>query len=101
MSKILGTIWICENCMLVHANGECGEIHAESCPAHQEYIRITHDLAGYDCDPHSRAQCEGCGTYLHGKRYAVTLWDDRQEDPDPEAIARENDYISGRLDTES
>jgi hypothetical protein len=33
ISKIVCELWLCENCTLVHANGECGEIHAESCPA--------------------------------------------------------------------
>jgi hypothetical protein len=31
MSKIVCTIWVCRNCILVHANGECGEIHANMC----------------------------------------------------------------------
>lgn len=33
---------------------------------------------GYECDcetlTFSRSQCEGCGSYLHGDRYGMTLW---------------------------
>lgn len=37
------------------------------------------DVPGdYECEceknTFSRSQCEGCGSWLHGKRYAFTLW---------------------------
>jgi hypothetical protein len=34
----------------------------------------------YECDceqnTFSRSRCEGCGSYLHGERHALTLWKD-------------------------
>lgn len=94
----LGTLWVCQCCMLVHANGECCpddshggdgiepwatlgdgvevamgldvEEHAEDCQ-----IRITGERpVDYECDcersEFSQSQCEGCGSYLHGERFA-------------------------------
>jgi hypothetical protein len=122
MDTIVGTIWVCTSCMLVHANGECGEVHADSCqsfnaggisdPAEpcdcgaREPLNLIRD--GYsitmgllreehapDCPNRSadhsadfvecfcgerefsRSQCEGCGTYLHGTRYVMTLWQNK------------------------
>src|SRR5687767_13932969 len=92
-------IWVCMCCMLIHANGECGEDchdrkpwgiidfkkyevtmgllaeeHNDSCP-----VKITGDWqAVEECDCGHRtfdtSSCEGCGTPLHGDRYAFTLW---------------------------
>jgi hypothetical protein len=99
MFENYGTIWVCNDCFLHHANGEC-----ESC----------HDDNGHDCEPLSRieppftvamgmawnehcedcarvtdgdycdmecetntystSRCEGCGSYLHGERSAMTLF---------------------------
>lgn len=93
-AQILGTIWVCVDCMFTHANGECGpdpdreplnliregqsitmgvlpEEHNESCTeADRE--------EGCDCD-HIRfswSSCEGCGSTLGGDRYNMTLWQD-------------------------
>lgn len=96
----LGTIWVCQDCMLHHANGECGgchedyghdctplsmlgndehvamgmdyEEHAEGCQT-----RIEREWRGEcDCETNtfSTSQCEGCGSYLHGERHAMTLF---------------------------
>jgi hypothetical protein len=97
-----GTIWVCVCCILSHANGECCaddqhggdgveplssigdgfhvamgmgyEEHAEDCET-----RIHNGVPdGYECDcetnTYSTSQCEGCGSYLHGERHAVTLF---------------------------
>jgi len=114
----LGLILVCQSCMLVHANGECGDVHAISCAswgtdpnngdnlecdcgakeplsAIQSGYSVT---MGMDCTEHaedcvnrspdhdsecdcgtdtfSRSQCQGCGSYLHGERYAMHLWKD-------------------------
>lgn len=104
MSKNLGTIWVCQCCMLTHANGECcsdeqhggdgieplsgieppysvtmgmvTEEHSEDCA-----VRITgehSDNEECDCDRNtfSTSQCDGCGSWLHGERHAMTLWED-------------------------
>lgn len=96
-----GTIWVCVDCLMHHANGECGschddghdeeplssigdgfhvamgmgyEEHAEDCET-----RIHNGApADYECDcetnTYSASQCEGCGSYLHGERHAMTLF---------------------------
>lgn len=97
MSKIVCEIWVCRNCMLVHANGECGEIHAESC-AHNEWSNPMHASGDCTCgakEPLSQipeghsvtldgperdldtSACAGCGQTDHGPRYQMTLWDER------------------------
>lgn len=83
-------IWVCVDCMLVHANGECGESpdcepwsdvdperfevamggeHEDGCTARAD---------GEDCEcerqTFSRSQCEGCGSWLAGERYLFTLF---------------------------
>lgn len=102
-----GTIWVCQCCMLSHANGECcaddthggdsiapwadldwqrfgvtmglgAEDHAEDCE-----VRLTGEWpVNYECDcdriDFSRARCDGCGSYLHGERHAFSLWRERQ-----------------------
>ena len=95
----LGTIWVCQDCMLHHANGECGgcheghdeeplsaieapntvamgmawDEHADDCPN-----RVGDYLTDVECDcetnTYSTSQCEGCGSYLHGERHAMTLF---------------------------
>lgn len=98
-----GTIWVCVCCMLTHAGGECcadethggdsieplsaigdgfhvamgmlWEEHEEDCL----FRTMGHDAPGnYECEcernTFSRSQCEGCGSYLHGERHAMTLF---------------------------
>lgn len=94
-STIVCTIWVCVDCMLVHANGECGEEpdcepwnrlengftvtmglsaeeHADTCE-----VKLTgeHD---HECDCETRnfswSSCEGCGSSLGGERHAFALW---------------------------
>lgn len=93
-----GTVWVCLDCALHEANGECGgchddgheeeplslvagldlsmglsrEEHAEDCEN-----RIEGEWRGEcDCEEvsFSTSQCEGCGSYMHGQRYAMTLF---------------------------
>jgi hypothetical protein len=46
-SEDYGLIWLCQSCMLVEANGECGEVHAESCAS---FNAGTSDEPAEDCD---------------------------------------------------
>lgn len=99
-----GTIWVCGDCMTHHVNGECGGCHGDHGhdkeplgllvdfhPAmgmsHEEHSEdCSVNIAGSwmnsadecDCETNtfSRSQCEGCGTYLHGERHAMTLFKD-------------------------
>lgn len=47
------------------------EDHADTCENREE----TQDRIECDCeeDPFSTASCDGCGSWLHGDRYAYTL----------------------------
>lgn len=98
-----GTIWVCACCMFSHANGECcaddqhggdgveplsaieppftvamGMVYAE----HEEdcLFRTQGSDApdSYECEcernTFSKSQCEGCGSWLHGERHAMTLF---------------------------
>lgn len=97
-------IWVCECCLLAHANGECcsheqhggdgaeplnritdgysismgmgSEEHSEHCL--QQQVGWSELPSGYECDcetdSYSTSQCEGCGSYLHGSRHAMTLF---------------------------
>jgi hypothetical protein len=115
-----GTIWVCQDCMLHHANGECGgcyEGHEEEplstigddfhvamgmardehscreCEGHYDTDDALTSGVGIgepvfcdgtcqpmpdecDCETNtfSTSQCEGCGSYLHGERHAMTLF---------------------------
>lgn len=100
MSENLGTIWVCQDCMLHHANGECGGCHSDhghDCiplgnllPRQTVTMGLAWDEHAEDCqnriegewrgecdcetNTFSASQCEGCGSYWHGERYAFTLW---------------------------
>jgi hypothetical protein len=103
MSENYGTIWVCIDCMLHHANGECGGCHDDEHGHDEEPLssigddfsvtmgmswddhaedcqnRIEGEWRGEcDCetDTYSTSQCKGCGSYLHGERHAMTLWKD-------------------------
>ena len=105
-----GTIWVCESCMLHHANGECGCCHNEcdhegfeplSLVKYSDGWEVFHGMrysehdeecenyfpedadttqasGNIECDceinTYSTSQCEGCGSYLHGERHAMTLY---------------------------
>lgn len=70
-------LWVCQCCMLCHANGEC-------CAEDHEYeplsdIPATADLSMGNvngADEHrdfDAQQCDGCGSSLHGDRHAMIL----------------------------
>ena len=90
--KVWGEIWVCVDCMLIHANGECDTDRPESEPEPWSTVdqsRFDVAMGGEhrevcdagdsdDCDcatnTFSTAQCEGCGSYLHGERHLFTLF---------------------------
>lgn len=94
------TIWVCIDCMLHHANGECGSCHTDEGHDREPLNRIN-PAAGdeiamglgdedhpcgipfierEDCDCEFRSfswsSCDGCGSTLGGERHAMTLWFD-------------------------
>jgi hypothetical protein len=95
------TIWVCTNCIMHAANGECGDCHREegheggeplsllspqACPGmgyedHSEDCEV--HIRGewpdnYECDcetnTYSTSSCDGCGSSYHGERHAMTEW---------------------------
>lgn len=111
-----GTIWVCVDCLMHHANGECGScnglygphdeeplsaigdgFHVAMGMAHKEHaddcsVNITGswDNSEEQCDcetnTFSTSQCEGCGSYLHGERHAMTLFKDDVRPTTPPAL---------------
>jgi len=92
MVKVWDEIWVCVDCMLIHANGECdpGRDPSEPEPwaavdqsrfdvamggTHREGCDRTDDT-DCDCetDTSSTSRCEGCGSFLHGERHLFTLF---------------------------
>lgn len=97
MTRESATIWVCIDCMLMHANGETSESpdrepwsavgddvettmgllseeHNEECD-----VRKTGSWpANYECDCERRefswSSCDGCGSSLGGERHAFTIW---------------------------
>lgn len=93
------TIWVCRDCMLHHANGECGSCHTDEghdrepmglidrpmsgrdtvtmgTLEHSESCELVEGLDYCNCEirDHSTSPCGGCGSVLHGERHAFTLW---------------------------
>lgn len=88
------TLWVCQCCLLSHANGECcpddthggdsvapwsklsaGEHVTMGGAEHSEYCeRDTDGECDCERDTYSKSQCDGCGSWLHGERHAFTLW---------------------------
>lgn len=105
MSIPLGTIWVCQCCMLSDANGECcaDDSHGGDGIApwsdvdltryrptmgiflsdHSEYCDRDDRDGGCDCEriEFSASRCDGCGSWLAGERHAFTLWRERQRFP--------------------
>lgn len=103
-SRHLGIIWVCQCCMLIHANGECcadddhGGDGVEPWAAKPDDYSVTMGLlasehhkdcdvykeggwpVNYECDceriEFSSSSCEGCGSRLAGSRYAFAYWQD-------------------------
>lgn len=87
-------LWLCVDCMLHHANGECGSCHdghghdeeplnktdhtnlAMGLPQEEHECGREDDTYFGECDcetdQFSRSQCDGCGSYLHGERHGFT-----------------------------
>jgi hypothetical protein len=92
------TIWVCQDCMLHHANGECGDCHTDEghdrepwalesnrskatmgmFKEHHECDTRWSDWRERGCDCETRnfswSSCDGCGSTLGGERHAFTLW---------------------------
>ena len=91
-----GTIWVCTDCMILHANGDEPTDPREDEPAPWALWDDGSDVTmgitreDHDCDDpdaweraddcgcerreFSWSQCQGCGSHLGGSRYAFTYW---------------------------
>ena len=95
------TIWVCTNCIMHHANGECGdchnpdghegdeplskldprfsamgmgyEEHSEDCPTRDPENEYPEDCE-CETNTYSTSSCGGCGSDFHGERHAMTEW---------------------------
>ena len=88
-------LWVCTDCIMHHANGECGGCHEDqheggeplsklSFHATMGSVQEEHDCGREDdtyfgeCDcetiTHSTRSCDGCGSDYHGERHAMTEW---------------------------
>lgn len=95
------TIWVCIDCVLHHANGECANCHTDEghdrevwCWIGNANQKVTmgmlaeeHSCKSSDEIPHawecgcetqsfSWSSCDGCGSTLSGERHAFTVWFD-------------------------
>lgn len=88
------TLWICENCLMHLANGECGGCHNDdgheseplSLIVDDKYLTLGMFPEQHSCeDPYnslcdcenygfSTNSCPACGTELYGNRFAATCW---------------------------
>jgi hypothetical protein len=91
-----GTIWVCVDCMLIHANGEIDNTPDKEPWCLWDYtsneITMGMDYDEHECETDwddsmhdecdcehisfSWRQCEGCGSHLGGDRFAFTYWTD-------------------------
>ena len=106
MNENYGTIWVCMDCTLHEANGECGGCHDDDHGHDEEPLSSIgegfHAVMGMAWDEHaegcqnriegewrgecdcetntySTSHCEGCGSSLHGERHAMTLFGPKSE----------------------
>jgi len=96
------TLWVCDNCMFHHANGECGDCFREEGHEGGEPLSLLSDHVSlgmmysehsedclfhimeggapgdYECDceadTFSKSPCDGCGSTYYGARNAMTEW---------------------------
>ncbi len=88
-ATLVGTVWVCVDCALTHANGECGESSdrepLSAIPAghtvtlgllRSEHAPSCDSVEECDCatDAFSTVPCAGCGSTLAGERHAMALW---------------------------
>jgi hypothetical protein len=104
-----GTIWVCQCCMLSHANGECcaDDLHGGdgiapwsdvdfdrfavamgllSLRDHDDACEVdpdTDEACGCERREFSTSRCDGCGSSLAGERHAFWLTRERMRFPRP------------------
>jgi len=78
-----GTIYVCQDCLMAHANGEVSPDRPADLPdvwalwADEPAGSVTMGPPTADADfeiPSSTSTCDGCGDRHWGDRYAFTYW---------------------------
>lgn len=84
------TWWVCQCCMLADANGECcaddehggDSVEPLSCVRPEDTLANDSSEDDSSHNPFSSSQCDGCGSWLAGDRYRMTLFvNDRRNRP--------------------
>lgn len=63
---------MCRNCVLVDANGECGELHPDD-PEPLNRLSGEYVIDAPTEPEHRLGECVGCGRYMHGDFQVVTV----------------------------
>lgn len=97
-----GALWVCQCCMLAHANGECcpdedhggdgiqpwaawddrhhatmgllAEEHHGECPVNIEGSHNAVEECDCERTHFTWSRCDGCNSFLGGERWAFTMW---------------------------
>jgi hypothetical protein len=70
-----GEIEVCQDCLILHANGETSPDFPADSPQPLSAIPFGYDVTmGGDETGFSWQSCEGCGSNLGGDRFEMTLW---------------------------
>lgn len=90
------TLWVCAECLMMHANGETGGDPdreplglLDNCVTTLGLVYEEHECGKEDdpdleieceCDTQefSSSRCEGCGSALGGSRHALTMWTEEE-----------------------
>jgi hypothetical protein len=80
-------IWVCVDCLMLHANGETAE-NPDMPPLgllegqevtlgilKEQHRGCDDDCTDCETQEFSWCRCEGCGSSLGGSRHAMTVWE--------------------------
>lgn len=76
MAEILATIYVCDDCMFVHANGETGN----ETPDREPWELMPSADVAMNCEDDgegcgfSWSACDGCGSSLGGTRHRMAVF---------------------------
>lgn len=78
VSVEVAILWVCQSCMLHHANGECGDCHSEEGHDKEPWSLLEQGegatMWSEEPNPFSWYHCDGCGSELGGERHKFSLW---------------------------
>lgn len=77
MAEIVAEIYVCDDCLLMHANGETGEIPAGE---PEPWAKLPTADVAVNCEDDgegcgfSWSECDGCGSRLGGTRHRMAVF---------------------------